>query len=368
MLLGKQRHAKLSKQRKRTIIYSYMLFILLIFLVTASYTWFSISRTPKVSNMNVYITSQPGLEMSLDKEEWSLQLDFWEAVGATTELNPEKDNPVLRPVTWSNENQCFYAAAYGIDGRLLAYRDWLQLSDERNANKQNFEGYYIKATFFMRCGQNAEISLSPAVEVNEGIDGSGTYVRGIPVWNPGYYVDKEDEEGNIMQELVGFGHDNSGQGAENAIRVGFLITTLEQNEEGEYVPIEDEEPVFMIYEPNCDIGYGGLREEYIPTPSMDGTENLVDFEHLILQTATTWTEADPIENGVVIHTLGEFVEEKTLFKIKAAQIVQIDLYLWLEGQDSECINRGSEAQIQANIQFAGKNETQTGFVPIEDDE
>ena len=28
----------------------------------------------------------------------------------------------------------------------------------------------------------------------------------------------------------------------------------------------------------------------------------------------------------------------------------------------------SEAQIQANIQFAGKNETQTGFVPIEDDE
>ena len=220
----------------------------------------------------------------------------------------------------------------------------------------------------MRCGQNAEISLSPAVEVNEGIDGSGTYVRGIPVWNPGYYEEKEDEDGNIMHELVGFGHDNSGQGAENAIRVGFLITTLEQDEEGEYVPIEDEEPVFMIYEPNCDIGYGGLREEYIPTPSMDGTENLVDVEHLILQTATTWTEADPIENGVVIHTLGEFVEEKTLFKIKEAQIVQIDLYLWLEGQDSECINRGSEAQIQANIQFAGKNETQTGFVPIEDNE
>ena len=230
------------------------------------------------------------------------------------------------------------------------------------------ERYGIKATFFMRCGQNAEISLSPAVEVNEGIDGSGTYVRGIPVWNPGYYEEKEDEDGNIMQELVGFGHENSGQGAENAIRAGFLITTLEQNEEGEYVPIEDEEPVFMIYEPNCDIGYGGLREEYIPTPSMDGTENLVDVEHLILQTATTWTEADPIENGVVIHTLGEFVEEKTLFKIKAAQIVQIDLYIWLEGQDSECINRGSEAQIQANIQFAGKNETQTGFVPIEDNE
>ena len=31
--MGKQRHAKLSKQRKRTIIYSYMLFILLIAII-----------------------------------------------------------------------------------------------------------------------------------------------------------------------------------------------------------------------------------------------------------------------------------------------------------------------------------------------
>jgi len=360
--LVKKEHVK--KKAKRTIIYFYMILILLVLTVTASYTWFSISRTPKVSNMNVYITTQPGLEMSIDKEEWLLQLDFWEAVNATTEQNPDKERPVLRPVTWSEVNKCFYAAAYGADGRLKPYRDWHVLSDERNANKQNFEGYYIKATVFMRSGQNAEITLSPAVEVNDGIDGSGTYVRGIPVWNPGYYVEEEDDDGNILHKLVGFGHDNSGLGAENAIRVGFLVTHLIQSEEGEYLPDEEREPEFFIYEPNCNIGLSGERE-YIPTPSMDETETLVPPERLILQTATTWTEADPIENGVVIHTFGELLEPPTIFKIEAGEIVQVDLYFWLEGQDIDCLNSGSEAQIQANLQFFGTTESQSGFVKIE---
>lgn len=358
---------KTKKQRKRTVIYIYMLMILLSLLVGVSYTWFTLTRTPRVSNMNVYITSQPGLELSLDKEEWVLQLDFWDIVNETTPLDENLEKPVLLPVTWSEERQSFFAAAYGIDGRLLDYDDWHPLSDERNANKQNSEGYYIKATFYMRSGMPADISLSPAVEVNEGVDGSGTYVRGVPVWNPGYYEMQYDEEGNELGEiLVGFGHDNGGQGAENAIRIGFRITTLVLNEEGEYVPDEEKEPEFIIYEPNCDLHADGSRG-YMPTASIDGTVTLIDEERLILQTASTWEEADPVENGVVIHTLGEFLEEQQkLFSLKTGEIVQIELYVWLEGQDMDCLNQSSDASIQANIQFAGSTETQSGMTEIEE--
>ena len=362
-------HHKLRKKAKRTMIYFYVLVVLMSLFVVASYTWFTITRTPRVSNLNLYITSNPGLEMSLDKENWDLQLDFWEAVNATTPLDETNERPVLRPVTWSEENQCFYSAGYGIDGRLLNYRDWDALSDERNANKQNYEGYYIKAVFYVRSGQPAEVTLSPAVEVNEGVDGSGTYVRGVPVWNPGYYEMQYDEEGNELGEkLVGFGHENGGQGAENAIRIGFRITKLyaEENEENEveYLPKEDEEPVFYIYEPNSDMHYDGLWQ-YVPTPSMDGTETLVDPERLILQTFSSWTEADPIENGVVIHTLGEFIDPPNIFSVKTGEMVQVELYVWLEGQDMDCLNSGSEAIIQANIQFAGTTEGQSGFTKIE---
>ncbi|MBQ6878152.1 MAG: hypothetical protein IJO22_07130 [Oscillospiraceae bacterium] len=411
---------KAKKQRRRTIIYIYMLLILLSLFVGVSYTWFTLSRSPRVSDMNVYITTQPGLELSADMENWDLQLDFWDIINVTDPLDEEKDKPVLRPVTWSEEQQCFVAAAYGADGRLLAYRDWHNLSDERNANKQNFEGYYVKATFYVRCGQNADISLSPAVEVNEGIDGSGTYVRGVPVWNPGYPKPKDESSGESsegssseessssgesssetssgdgslslsevssesspesesseggggleLEEWVGMGHDNGGLGAEGAIRFGFRITNLKQNEEGQFVPDEENEPFFMIYEPNCDAHVNGA-EGYFRTPSMDGTEDLIDPEKIILQSKSFWEESDPIEHGVVIHTLGDFVDAEgtvidppKLFSIKTGEIVKIELYVWLEGQDMDCVNMNSEAMIEASIQFAGKGEGNSGLVKIE---
>lgn len=358
------KHPAHKKAKKRMIIYLYVLIVLMSFLTVASYTWFTITRSPRVSNMSVYIVSNAGLEMSTDMEEWVLQLDFWDIIDATDSLDEEKENPVLRPVTWSEEQQSFFAAAYGLDGRLLSYKDWHVLSDDRHANKQNIENYYAKAVFYFRCGQNVDVTLSPAVEVNEGVDGSGTFVRGVPVWNPGHLEEQEDEEGNLIELLVGMGHDNGGQGAENAIRMGFRFTPYIENEEGEFVPDEEREPEFFIFEPNCDLHIDGSTD-YIPTPSMDGTETLIDPEKLILQTATTWKDADPIEHGVVIHTLGELINPPTMFSLKSGEIMQVELYVWLEGQDIDCTNRASNAMIQANLQFAGKTEEQSGLVEIE---
>ena len=73
----------------------YVLVILMSLLTVASYTWFSLSRTPRVSNMYMFINSVSGLEISEDPlaEEWQLQLDFREMVDVT---------PLLRPITWSN--------------------------------------------------------------------------------------------------------------------------------------------------------------------------------------------------------------------------------------------------------------------------
>ena len=97
-------------------------------LTVASYTWFSLSRTPRVSDMNMYINSQTGMEISADPlaEEWELQLDFRELVDVTT---------TLRPITWSDKEQQFYAAVYGIDGRLTDFASWQPLTDEKNAHK-----------------------------------------------------------------------------------------------------------------------------------------------------------------------------------------------------------------------------------------
>lgn len=324
-----------GKRKKRTfriVAYAYVLIVLMSLLTVASYTWFSLTKTPRVSDLNMYVNTPKGMEIAASVDgEWVNQLDFRELVDVTTPL---------RPVTWSDKDQIFYAASYGIDGRLTD--TWEPLSDERHANKDNLDGYYVKATFFARTGQKVNVSLTSAVEVDEGINGSGTYLIGTPVWD--------------SEEVL---HNNGGQGAETAVRVGIRITPVDETGE----PTE-EAGRFFIYEPNCDVHIDGT-EGYIPTPSIDQTPTLIDEAYLILQTASTWTEAHPVQRDVVVKNLGEFTTDVDLFSLEKNKMVRIDLYIWLEGQDVDCTNRISAAQILANIQFLAESGNQSPIVPIE---
>ena len=334
--MSKQTRKKASPWR--LVIYLYMLLILMSLLTVASYTWFSISRTPRVSDLYMFVNSPKGLELSADPlaedEDWKLQLDFRDLVDETTPL---------RPVTWSNMKQQFFAATYGFDGRLQQIINWEPLNDERHANKDNLDGYYIKVSFYARTQQAVEVSLSPAVEVDKGIDGSGTYLIGTPIW----------DDQNIL-------HNNGGEGAECAVRIGIRITRLDE----EFEPDEERKSVFFIYEPNSDIHINDPKG-YIATPSIDNTPHLVEEKYIIRQSASTWTEAYPVQRNVVVHELGEFLDEPKLFLMDMNEMVKIDLYIWLEGQDVDCTNRISEAQILASIQFAATPEGQSGLVPIE---
>lgn len=319
--------------RKRNIaLYGYIMIILMTMLTVSSYTWFSLSTTPRVSDMYMFVNAETGLELSLtpDAAQWELQLDFRDMVDETSPL---------RPVTWSEEDQSFYIMNYGADGRQTVSMN--PLTDEDNANKDSADGYYIKTTFYARSENAVTVSLSPAVEVYDGIEGSGTYLIGQYEW------DSET-----------LSHNNLGLGAEYAVRIGFRITPMDG-----LTPTEQSE--FYIYEPNCSTD-PEAPDGYVPTPSIDGEPTLVDEDRLILQSVSQWTEADPVQHGVVIKQLGEFMTDPTLFSLKAGEMVKIDLYIWLEGQDPDCTSLIHDAEIFANIQFSTGDENQSGLVPIED--
>lgn len=334
---GKEKNVTVEKPKKKKkawiIVYFYMVLILLILLTAASYTWFARSKLNRVSNLSIYVNTPVGLQIALspDSEEWGQQLSWLDMVSETSPL---------RPVTWSDKDQMFYAAVYGIDGRLTG--KWQALSDERNANRTNYEGYYCIATFYAKTDERVNVSLAPPVAIDGGENGSGTYLIGMPIW------DAENVE-----------HHNGGEGAENAVRIGIKITRLGEDHQ----PI-DEAPQFYIYEPNSDTHADGSTG-YIATPSIDGTESLVPAEQLIPQTATTLSEADPVQKDVQLHTFGEFTADTDLFSLDADEMVMIQLYIWLEGQDVDCTNAIEEAQIMANIQFSSTTEHQSGMVPVD---
>lgn len=320
---------------KKLLLSFYVMLILFALITTASYTWFSLSRTPRVSDMNLYVNAAPRLELSLDPaaEEWTLQLDLQDMMPASTPL---------RPITWVEEERCFYGAAYGLDGRLLDFSRWQKLSDERNANKDNLDGYYIKLEFYARATSDVKVSLSPAVEVDQGIYGAGTYVIGQPQWN--------------AESLT---HDNAGLGAENAVRFGIRVIPVDPSG----IPTGEKES-FFIYEPNCDSHIDGSAG-YVNTPSITGAEHLTASEYIIRQTQSTWTESFPVERDVVVKTLGQFQDDTFLFQLQTDEMVKLEIYIWLEGQDVDCIAQIREAQILACIQFDADPIGGSGLIPIE---
>lgn len=346
---------KLKSEQKQklkiTVRLLYLCLILFPLLCAATYTWFRLSKTPKVSDMEYSVSSGTGMELAFDPqssdEEWTQFLDFSEV---------QEQYAPLKPVTWSDENQCFFAAEYGIDGRIIGITR--ELSDEENANRNDAFGYYIKETFYARTGEPVHVSLTPPTAGVDETEGAGTYLIGTPIWD---------------SESVS--HDNGGLGFEYAIRVGIRITKLE--EDG--VTLGDDS-VLYIYEPNCD-SHVAAGEENAPlvtitddvesiefsTPSIDGTAQLIDEMYLIRQTTSSWSEADPVQRAVVIQEMGEFLTDTWLFDLDADEIAQIDLYIWLEGQDVDCNNLigQQKAQLFMNFQFSAEAENGSGLETIQ---
>lgn len=322
---------KENKKRKwRVASYFYLVLILFTLWVTSSYTWFSISRTPRVSDMQLSVGSTKGVELAfhLDDEEWSNYLNFGEVLN---------DIAPLKPISWVHNEGKFYAARYGVDGRIMAI-DW-PLSDENNANKNTYDGYYMISSFYMRSDVNASVSLSEAVTNEDGTQGSGTYVIGRPIWDSNQVL-----------------HNNGGNGAEYAVRVGIKVTKIDENGNENADSVQ-----FYVYEPNYDGHVDGSTGAF-ETNSIDGKETLVDEEYMIRQTTSRWSEYYPVTRDVIIQQLGEFTTETDLFEIHPNEYVKIDLYFWLEGQDIDCgYLLESDAQIIANFQFKADQSGQSGL-------
>lgn len=326
-----------QKRRRRTVLYLLLLLALLITFVAASYTWFSLSRTPRVSEMDIFVSAPTGIELaprpdSAD-EDWSEVLDFAELVGGKT---------ALRPATWSQQRGCLVSCNYGTDGRLIGLDSVTVLTDERNANRNDAAAYYVKGTFYARTGSPVAVTLSDAVTDNAGQSAVGTYVIGTPLWD--------------AETLL---HSDGGHGAETAIRLGLRLTKVNPKT-GEALDGDE----FYIYEPNYDAHIDPQHTGDLKTPSIDGAETLIDAAHLLRQTASAWSEADPVQAEVTVKTLGKFDSLPTLFTLVPGEMMKIDLFIWLEGQDADCTNRIEDAQIVADLRFGADYSAHGGLVDI----
>ncbi len=273
------------------------------------------------------------IALTPDAERWTRQLRYDELFEAEYKL---------RPATWSEKDQRFYGAVYGFDGRRID--SWEPLTDERHANTESRDNYYMHATIYARSNIPVDVSLAPGTTGDvDQTTASGTFLIPEPIWN---------------EETIR--HDNGGKGAEAAVRIGIRITRLNEDF------TETGETIFYIYEPNDNTHLTNLIG-YVSTPSIDGTEHLISEDRLIRQSASMWGEADPVQKGMLTYYLGKFENKKKLFSLAQNETVKIDLFIWLEGQDEDCTNAIEGARLLANLQFLAEPTQGTGPVPIPQD-
>lgn len=333
-------------QNNRNMLVSALLLTVLslVAVVTATYSWMGVSRIPFVSDVSLSVITENSLLIAPDKDglpgEWNNYLD---ASAFLSDLVP------LKPVTYTPESFC--KVVYDDTGRTngveplaeeninVRYPDGDRTSAAAKAAEA--AGYMAVMPLWMKAegAAGGEVYLSAPVETADGQMGGGTYAVGTPVW----------EDGTVS-------HRNGGYGAESTLRFGFACTPCDQagNPTGE--------TEFIIYEPNADRNADG-SPEYRPTASVNGGP-LIDEQHLILQNASSWNESSPILQDVVVYSVGDFIQNRPLFTLPKGGMVRVELYIWMEGQDPDCIARNvaDAVSITANIQFGVKaDEVSTGI-------
>jgi hypothetical protein len=112
---------------------------------------------------------------------------------------------------------------------------------------------------------------------------------------------------------------------------------------------------FYIYEPNYDVHIDENIIGPVDTFAVDGG-TYENTSYMIYQTASDWKEAYPVQKDVTVKTLGEFVGDTYLFTLEADDMVRADLYIWLEGQDVDCVNSAAASSFAVNIALAGGSE------------
>ena len=319
----------MSGNRKKTMFAFYIILVSLIILAASSYAWMTISAAPIVSDLTMSVTTDNKLELAPDVDgapgEWSSILDL---------SDPSGSIPVLKPVTFSAEQFGFLAPHYGLDGR-VAFVDPIRLMDLNDedvthgvsaaADTDASRDYLFSCDFWIRAeSTDTVVSLTQARVREQEELGNGTFVIGEPIWN--------------TETIL---HEERGNGAQNAIRVAFLVDKTEK----------DPYRTFVIYEPNADAN--GERITY----STDGEDLPLESEFkLIRQRASTFTETDPVLRDTVLYSPGEFYEEDdlALFNLFRGEPRHVTMFVWLEGQDPDCQNTISEGRVFANIQFHGE--------------
>lgn len=379
--MGKR--TKKSKERVNALIL--IIAICIILLVASTYAWFSTQKNVSITNLEGRVEVAEGLQISLDAKTWSQEIPLggideggkFESDWSAYDLGIGNDVPGYKTTNYRP-----LSPEGGTGSNSIGYMNVLSSSGKLSTTPQIIIPLYT--------GVFSGTSLRKIEQVAENAEG-GVYAFDIYLMNT-TKTDNPDQLqlnfNSVVKELLA--ENGNDYGLKNCIRVAFGLFDATTHSDANQETIvkttsgtESKISQIAIWEPNFDqhsafvmrqnpklkeltngvsVNATGLNTYALITGITNGTvipdvynKSDANLQEQVVNQTTGNCNENVLLNGVKVtgNDTGVLDLKDTAggnFKLLANTVSKVRVYIWLEGQDPDCINWASHSGgIRMNI-------------------
>ena len=408
-----QNKQKNSKRRLNSLIL--LVAFTAIMLIVSTYAWFSTQKTVSISNLEGTVKVAEGLEISLDAKNWSQEINFDDYSSDMSALKKTYDSGTetnvipteLIPASTAGK-EAINATDDGGSNKVVEIPFYRGVATQENAKwkldgiKQaegvgstkgssdvQFNGYYAIDLFLRNSGlkdseeegtakETLQLAQGSKVDVIQGgVDTTG--LQNTPRVAFALYEGSADvtaDQTAVVAATTGttkgitdvaIWEPNSNAHVENTV-TNFNNLTWKSGEAAKYLATPAAGKFTGTEKlPTYALSKASVGQTYTDLYNWDGTTNTGLVKQIALQTANTATAT--ASNLISVNTDEKAIypvsPEGTVtdFQILKNKTIRLRMYVWLEGQDPDCVNYASHGGgIELNMGLC-KGEATTAVGP-----
>lgn len=294
--MNQEKIQKKAKKIRSTIM---MLLLCILLMSAATYAWFTLSNTAKVSNLTMTVGDVTGLQIADDTGSASTKPanNAWKQ--ATTAVTFKGK---LLPATTTNGTS-FLKPVYNENGDVSG-TDGTTASLNKDTENTNQEGYYIEFYFWLKAmgkaGETTTVKLDKGTGLNSGIYSDAQNPSGT------YSLSKENGVSDVLPSA--------------AVRMSLV--------NGEAV---------KVFEPNSNFNTSADQKATDSRSSKDAKAS------------------DIQQNMDGTFGAGNAGTSDAVLTLQNNEATRITLYLWIEGTDAQCGNEIAAKDIISQLKFVTAN-------------
>lgn len=323
---------KQTSKRKTSLKSSILILLLVtILLIASSYAWFTSNQTVTVSSLDVSVEAKNGLQISVDGTNWKsiIQNEDLANASATYASNTNQIPEQLEPVSTIGQTDAstgFMNMYYGSvdpddDGNYI-------LASTKTTETAGTEGKFIAFDLFFKVEQDTPVYLSTNsnVEYKEGKTDLGLQNAARVAFV---------NEGNVPSGST----ITAIQGLKGAINTYIWEPNYDVHTPAAVANAYDTYGITTTTSGASILPYDGVKAEFAKSVGVK-----------LLRESNAATHSDLFATVTPNYkTVKDFSSNVSLFTLTKG-ITKMRIYMWIEGQDVDCENNASGADISYNLQ------------------